>query len=133
MCTPDGDVKLIDFGVARALGKRSLASRGQFVGKPAYAAPEQIRSPQEVDRRTDIFAAGVILYELCAGTSLFHRATEFATMDAVLSDPIPQIPEAPAVLQGIIHRALCREPSGRHQTAAAARAPRCSSCSARVR
>jgi serine/threonine protein kinase len=118
MCTPDGDVKLIDFGVARALGKRSLASRGQFVGKPAYAAPEQIRSPQEVDRRTDIFAAGVILYELCAGTSLFHRATEFATMDAVLSDPIPQIPEAPAVLQGIIHRALCREPSGRHQTAA---------------
>lgn len=118
MCTPDGEVKLIDFGVARALGKRSLVSRGQFVGKPAYAAPEQIRSPQEVDRRTDVFAAGVILYELAAGCSLFQRETDFATMDAVISAPIPTIPDAPPALMDLINKTLCRDPIGRPQTAA---------------
>lgn len=118
VCSSEGDVKLIDFGVARALGRRYLSS-GQFVGKPAYASPEQIKPPQEIDRRSDVFAAGVILYELCAGTSLFLRENDFATLSAVVSAPIPPIADAPPALSDILMRALSRDPQKRPQTAAA--------------
>ncbi|MFO0575840.1 MAG: protein kinase [Polyangia bacterium] len=118
ICSPDGDLKLIDFGVARALGRRFITESGMFVGKPAYASPEQISRPQLLDRRSDLFAAGVILYELCAGRSLFQRDSDFSTMTAVTYDPIPPIPGIPSSLRDIICSALSREPAGRPATAA---------------
>lgn len=119
VCSPEGDVKLIDFGVARALGRRYLSSGGQFVGKPAYASPEQIKHPQDIDRRSDVFAAGVILYELCTGLSLFLRENDFATLAAVMSAPVPPIPDAPPQLADILMRALSRDPRQRPASAAA--------------
>ena len=118
VCSPEGDVKLIDFGVARALGHRSLSTAGGFVGKAAYASPEQILHPQGIDRRSDVFAAGVILYELCAGRPLFLRDSDFATMGAVVQAEVPPLEEAPAALNALLARALAREPERRPATAA---------------
>ena len=117
VCSPEGDVKLIDFGVARALGHRSLTAGG-FVGKAAYASPEQILNPQGIDRRSDVFAAGVILYELCAGRPLFLRDSDFATMGAVVQAEVPPIEDAPVALNDLLARALARDPERRPATAA---------------
>ncbi len=117
VCSPDGDVKLIDFGVARAIGRCYLSSTGQFVGKPAYASPEQIQRPKSIDRRSDVFAAGIILYELCTGQPLFLRDHDFATMAAVISEPIPPLTGIPDTLAQLITRALSRDPDDRPPTA----------------
>lgn len=117
VCSPDGDVKLIDFGVARAIGRCYLSSTGQFVGKPAYASPEQIQRPKSIDRRSDVFAAGIILYELCTGQPLFLRDHDFATMAAVISEPIPPLTGIPETLAQLITRALSRDPDDRPPTA----------------
>lgn len=119
VCSPDGDVKLIDFGVARAIGRCYRSTTGQFVGKPAYASPEQIQRPKTLDRRSDVFAAGIILYELCLGQPLFLRDHDYATMAAVISEPLPPLTGIPETLAQIITSALSREPEGRPPTAAA--------------
>lgn len=119
VCSPDGDVKLIDFGVARAIGRCHLSATGQFVGKPAYASPEQIQRPKTIDRRSDVFAAGIILYELCTGKPLFLRDHDFATMAAVIAEPIPPLAGIPDPLAEIIVRALSRDPQDRPPTAEA--------------
>lgn len=119
VCSPDGDVKLIDFGVARAIGRCYRSTTGQFVGKPAYASPEQIQRPKTLDRRSDVFAAGIILYELCLGRPLFLRDHDFATMAAVISEPLPPLTGIPEALAQIIMSALSREPERRPPTAAA--------------
>jgi len=119
VCSPDGDVKLIDFGVARAIGRCYRSTTGQFVGKPAYASPEQIQRPKTLDRRSDVFAAGIILYELCVGKPLFLRDHDFATLAAVISEPLPPLTGVPETLVQILNSALSREPEGRPPTAAA--------------
>lgn len=113
MVLPTGDVKLIDFGVARALGTRSWSSGGAFVGKVAYAAPEQISRPHAIDRRADLFAAGVILYELLAGRPLFARETDYATMNAVLHDTVPPIAGMPTQVNALLQHLLARQPEDR--------------------
>lgn len=118
VCSPEGNVKLIDFGVARAIGRRYLSNAGAFVGKPAYASPEQISRPQQLDRRSDVFAAGIILYELCAGEPLFQRDNDYATMAAVISAPVPMLRDAPPALTNLLARALSRDPDQRPATAA---------------
>lgn len=117
ICSGDGDVKVIDFGVARAWGKGHRSQSG-FVGKPAYASPEQIRQPKSIDRRSDLFATGVILYELCTGDQLFARENDWATMAAVLNDPIPPRRDLPLALNTLLQRTLSRTPSDRPATAA---------------
>lgn len=117
MVLPTGDVKLIDFGVARALGTRSWSTGGAFVGKVAYAAPEQISRPHAIDRRADLFAAGVILYELLAGRSLFARETDYATMSAVLHDPVPPIAGIPGEVNSLLQHLLARNPEDRPSSA----------------
>ena len=118
-------VKLLDFGLARqvaddvAATSPDLTLAGQVVGTPAYMAPEQLDG-SVVDVRADLFAAGVLLFEMVAGRSLFAAATPVATMHAVLYERPPALTGAPSVdaVDGIIRHALEKKPANRYQTAA---------------
>jgi serine/threonine-protein kinase len=116
----DGTVKVVDFGVARARGSLHTTSGG-FKGKFGYMSPEQFAAPQDVDRRTDIFALGVVLYEMTTWARLFKAETEAATVERVLHGEIPpptrRVPGYPPALERIVTRALSRTPGGRQATA----------------
>src|SRR5262245_1388972 len=83
----EGSVKVIDFGIARALGRLTETSTGGMKGKIGYMSPEQAKS-EEIDHRTDIFALGVVLWEAVCSKRLFTRDTDFATMRAIVYEPI---------------------------------------------
>jgi serine/threonine-protein kinase len=110
----DGTVRLIDFGIAQAAHRRAAAPvlRGKF----GYMSPEMIRG-LPVDRRSDVFALGVILHELLAGERLFAAPTELAVMEKVRAAHVPAPSAAnPAVgpeLDAVVLRALAREPEDR--------------------
>jgi serine/threonine-protein kinase len=114
----EGSVKVIDFGIARALGRITDTSNGGRKGKFGYMSPEQARG-EDVDLRTDIFALGVVLWEALCGRRLFQRENDLATMRALIYDPIPKpssvVPIDPD-LEGIVLRALARNPSQRFQS-----------------
>jgi serine/threonine protein kinase len=115
----DGAVKVIDFGVASALGRITETVPGGLKGKIEYMSPEQA-SGDSADRRSDIFALGVVLWEALCGRRLFRRRTELETMRAIFDEPIPRLPKAAAVpprLENIVMRALEREPEDRFQDA----------------
>ena len=114
----EGSVKVIDFGIARALGRISETQTGGMKGKFGYMSPEQARG-EDVDLRTDIFALGVVLWEAVTGRRLFQRENDLATMRALVYEPIPKPSTVAAVsadLEGIIMRALARNPKLRFQT-----------------
>ncbi|MGZ3443715.1 MAG: serine/threonine-protein kinase, partial [Polyangia bacterium] len=117
-----GTVKLVDFGIARAT-IMLRESDHSVAGKYNYMAPEQIRG-EAVDARADLFALGIILYELTVGKRLFRGRPE-QVMRLVLDEPIPRPtelrPDFPASLEHIIMRALERDPARRYQTARALR------------
>ncbi len=115
----DGAVKVIDFGVASALGRITETIPGGLKGKIEYMSPEQA-SGDSADRRSDIFALGVVLWEALCGRRLFRRRTELETMRAIFDEPIPRLPKAASVpprLEHIVMRALEREPADRFQDA----------------
>jgi serine/threonine-protein kinase len=115
----DGAVKVIDFGVASALGRITETIPGGLKGKIEYMSPEQA-SGDSADRRSDIFALGVLLWEALCGRRLFRRRTELETMRAIFDEPIPRLPKAasiPTPLENIVMRALEREPEDRFQDA----------------
>ena len=117
--TYGGEVKLIDFGVAKtALGAKT--SSGTIKGKLAYMSPEHLLA-RDLDRRSDVFAAGIVLWELLAGVPLFVRSNEAATIHAIMNDPVPPIgrlrPDVPPALEAIVTRALAREPADRFASA----------------
>jgi serine/threonine protein kinase len=115
----DGAVKLTDFGIATAA--TSQTAPGMLKGKFAYMSPEQARG-EPVDRRTDVFALGIVLWEMLTGGRLFDAASEVATLRAVQEQPI--VPperlnvEVPAGLSEIVMRALARPCDERYQSAA---------------
>jgi serine/threonine protein kinase len=115
----DGEVKVIDFGIARAAGRVTKTKTGTRKGKTGYMAPEQAKSGP-VDRRVDVFALGILLWELLCGRRLFVRPDEYRTMNALLIDPIERPSRLAAVapeLEEIVMRALDRDPAERFQTA----------------
>ena len=117
--TYHGVVKLLDFGVVRGReGQRTLP--GAFKGKYGYCAPEQIEGGQ-VDRRTDVFCLGIVLWECLTGARLFDASTDAKTIDAVRSRRVepPSVlrPEIPRALDEIVLRALARDPDRRFQSA----------------
>jgi serine/threonine protein kinase len=117
----DGNSKLTDFGVARATSRLSVTRSGQLKGKVAYMAPEQARGDAAVDHRADIFAAGVVLWEVLAGRRLFKADGEAQTLNKVLTDPIPSVASVwagvPPTLASISAKALERDRMSRYQTA----------------
>ncbi|MBX3230952.1 MAG: serine/threonine protein kinase [Labilithrix sp.] len=117
----DGVARVADFGVAKAAGRINLTSSdGGVKGKLAYMAPEQL-SGHELDRRTDVFAIGVVLWELLAGTYLFLAASEAATVTRILHTPIASPsdhdPDVSPLLEAIVMRALSRSIEDRFATA----------------
>jgi eukaryotic-like serine/threonine-protein kinase len=115
----EGAVKLIDFGVARAFGRVAHTSPGGLKGKIEYMSPEQA-SAEEVDHRADVFALGVVLWEVLTGRRLYRRETELATMRAILDDPIPrpsEVADVPPELDAVVMRALRKRRDARFSSA----------------
>ena len=118
-------VKLLDFGLARpvagdvAATAPDLTLAGQVVGTPAYMAPEQLDG-SPVDVRADLFAAGVLLFEMVAGRSPFAASTTMASMHAVLYERPPALTGSAAVeaVDQVVRRALEKTPADRYQSAA---------------
>ena len=122
MVTDDGTVKLLDFGIAKARGANSRTRTGTVKGKNAYMSPEQILG-KPLDRRSDVFALGIVMYELLAIKRLFHRESDFLTFKAITEEPIPDIrerrPEVPVAMRAALLQAMARDPNGRFDTAQA--------------
>ncbi len=118
----DGVPRVIDFGIAKASGRAVSTRDGQLKGKLAYMAPEQLRS-QPVDRRADIFAAGIVLWEMLTGKRLFAAESEGAVVTKVLEllvePPSATSPDVPTEVDAIVQKALAREPAERFETAEA--------------
>jgi eukaryotic-like serine/threonine-protein kinase len=115
----EGEVKVIDFGIARALGRVTNTKTGTRKGKTGYMAPEQAKS-SPIDRRVDVFALGIVLWELLCGRRLFVRPDEYRTMNALLIDPIlppSRYAAVPPELENIVMRALDREVANRFASA----------------
>lgn len=128
--THDGVVKILDFGLARMTenvseGELSAAQTqehteaGTVVGTRGYMSPEQVRG-HTADHRSDIFALGILLYEMLTGQRAFHRATPAETVAAVLRDDPPPIPEGRALPPGLdrlLRRCLSKQPADRFSSA----------------
>jgi serine/threonine-protein kinase len=122
MVSFDGKVKLLDFGVAKAASQRQKTEAGMLKGKFAYMSPEQYQG-KELDGRADVFSLGACMYEAVTGLALFHRASEYETMGAIMADdPPPRAKEAKpnlsSTLDEIIARALSKDRATRFASAA---------------
>ena len=118
--TYSGSVKVVDFGIAKAAGRRHETTTGVVKGKVAYMSPEQLHA-KELDRRSDVWALGVTLWELLTGQRLFRRDDQIQTLNAVLESRIPSpselAPSVPAALDAVVMRAL-RRPREHRQASA---------------
>jgi serine/threonine-protein kinase len=117
----DGNVKVTDFGVAKALGNTAQQTTvGQIKGKAAYMAPEQA-SGGRVDRRSDIFALGIVLYEVTTGKRPFHGSNQLETLKKLLEGrfepPSVVVPGYPRELESIVLRSMAMDPMQRFPTA----------------
>ena len=117
----DGQVKLVDFGIAKAALSGATTGTGVLKGKLAYMAPEQAMS-EEVDRRTDVFAMGVVLWGLLTGKRLFESDAGGGTLRKVLEANVPPLSSVASVgadpaLDAILAKALARDPERRFATA----------------
>lgn len=121
--TYDGRVKLVDFGLARAATQGSQFGAGVVHGKSAYMSPEQCKS-ERLDRRSDVFSLGTVLYELTTARRLFRTdptESHYVVMDRIVSGLVPPpssvVPGYPAGLERIVTRALAVDPIKRYPTA----------------
>lgn len=121
LVTYTGVVKVVDFGVAKATGRVSAeTSAGQIKGKAAYMSPEQATGG-EIDRRTDLFAMGILLYMMTTGKHPFRRENSAQTLTAICSDDPIKPPSAvvagyPRELEKIVLKTLSKRPADRFQT-----------------
>ena len=121
MISPEGHAKLTDFGVAH-LPASTMTQVGMVLGSPKYLSPEQVRG-LPVDGRADIFALGVVLFEMLTGRTPFERAgiNVYTLMQNICTEPVPRVtdvnPEVPAALDTIVARALGKHPDDRYQRA----------------
>ncbi len=118
---PDGQIKLLDFGIAQmASSDRAMTRAGSVIGSMEYVAPERIRG-EVLDGRADVFSAGVVLYQLLTGQVPFAAETEYALMQKIVAEAFPPLPEVsglfPASLSDAVARALAKSPNDRFQSA----------------
>jgi serine/threonine-protein kinase len=128
MLVPESDggevVKILDFGIGKFVGgheDQALTQQGAFLGSPRYVAPEQVNE-KRVDARTDVYALGVIAYEMLTGFVPFDRETNLETILAHCSAPLPKMSErnpaalVPDLLEAFVRRCLEKEPQARPQS-----------------
>ena len=120
LCSYEGEVKIIDFGIAKAANRSQKTQAGILKGKFGYMSPEQVRG-LPIDRRSDIFALGVILYEMLTGEKLFVGESDFSTLEKVRNAEVPTPrqfnPNIPAGLEKVLMKSLAREAEDRYQWA----------------
>lgn len=120
MVLPDGTPKVMDFGIARAVGSAHQTRVGAIVGTLEYMSPEQIQG-RETDARSDIYALGVMLYEMLTGRVPFAADSEYALLQAHIQSPPPPprvfTPDIPEAVAQIVLHALEKDPDRRFQTA----------------
>jgi serine/threonine-protein kinase len=117
-----GNAVVADFGIARAVSASAatgpgLTQAGMAVGTPSYMSPEQALGDQNLDGRTDIYALGVVLYEMLKGAPPYEGTTPQSIIVQALSGKPPELPADPLLLQPVIARAMAREPKDRFATA----------------
>jgi serine/threonine protein kinase len=116
----EGEVKLCDFGIAKAASRASRTQVGVLKGKFAYMSPEQVRG-QPTDRRSDLFALGVIFYEMLTGERLFLGESDYSTLEAVRNARVPAPrkfnPNLTKELEEVVMKMLARDPKDRYQWA----------------
>jgi eukaryotic-like serine/threonine-protein kinase len=117
LITPDGLVKIVDFGLARVITSASMTQTGGSSGTVGYMSPEQTLG-QAIDRRTDVWALGVVLAEMLTGMNPFWRENFSSIVVAILSDPPRPMKGVPVELQQIVYRALSKDPAHRQQSCA---------------
>jgi len=119
----DGIARITDFGVARAASRLNATRAGQLKGKIAYMAPEQAAGAEQLDRRADVFSAGVVIWESLAQKRLFKAENEAATLSRVIAEPVPLlsqvVPQVSSEVSAVVMRALDRDPDKRFPTCAA--------------
>src|SRR5437868_11669561 len=124
MLTPQGVIKLMDFGIARAGEDRSLTMTGTTMGSLSYMSPEQVKG-EPTDARSDLYSVGVSLYEMVTGQRPFVATSDYSIMAAQVKEmpkpPIELHPGLPAALNEIILMAIAKDPTRRFQTADAFR------------
>ena len=120
LVSSDGVAHLIDFGVAIAVGEARLTKTGRFVGTFEYSSPEQVRTPQKVDHRTDVYSAGCVVYEMLTGRPPFLGADdggEFEVQHAqVFDNPKPMRELRPSIPEGVdrvVQWSLEKDPADR--------------------
>lgn len=117
----DGECKLIDFGIAKATNKSSATQVGILKGKFSYMSPEQVSGKTNIDRRSDIFALGIVLFELLTLKRLFLGQSDFETLEKIrkveVSPPTLYNSDIPEALEDIVLKALEKDVSQRYQTA----------------
>ena len=121
LISKNGEVKLVDFGLAKANTQIESTDQGVVKGKFSYLSPEAA-SGLEVDHRADIFAIGIILWELFTGRRLFYGDTDYQTVELVRQARVPSIaalnPEIEPELEAVVRKALARDANDRYQSAA---------------
>jgi tetratricopeptide (TPR) repeat protein/tRNA A-37 threonylcarbamoyl transferase component Bud32 len=115
LITPDGLVKIVDFGLARVITSVSMTQTGGTSGTVGYMSPEQSLG-KAIDRRTDIWALGVVLAEMLSGQNPFWHDNVSSIVVAILSDPPRPMKGVPVELQQIVYRALSKDPVHRYQS-----------------
>ncbi|MES1171837.1 MAG: serine/threonine-protein kinase [Bacteroidota bacterium] len=120
LISKQGEVKVVDFGLAKATSQLETTDPGVVKGKMSYLSPEAARG-EDVDSRADIFATGILLYELLTGKRLFYGETDYQTVELVRNAKVPPIkaqnPEVEQELEAVVRRALAKRKEDRFQTA----------------
>ena len=117
----DGAIKVCDFGIAKAHNRKSETTQnGVLKGKFSYMSPEQCQG-KDIDRRSDVFSIGILLYELSTQSKLFRGTSDFALLQQIVESPIPlpsaRVPNYPRELEHIVMTALAKSPADRYPTA----------------
>jgi serine/threonine-protein kinase len=120
LISKQGEVKVVDFGLAKATSQIETTDPGVVKGKMSYLSPEAARG-EEVDNRADIFAVGILLYEMLTGKRLFYGETDYQTVELVRNAKIPplkaQNPQVEPELEDVVRKALARRADDRYPSA----------------